>query len=141
MEKVVWAGTHQPSFAAAAESLAVLAGQSLSAKQVRRITTYVGADRVAERREQVDAFTKKTLMERTTLKPGIVPPDVGVLMLDNGMHQRRDHFGEPGKKTHWKQETGGLALSMTSAVHEHDPCPEFPDWLFARDVVSDSPRL
>jgi len=141
MEKVVWAGTHQPSFAAAAESLAVLAGQSLSAKQVRRITTYVGADRVAERREQVDAFTKKTLMERTTLKPGIVPPDVGVLMLDNGMHQRRDHFGEPGKKTHWKQETGGLALSMTSEVHEHDPCPEFPDWLFASDVVSEIASL
>ena len=119
----------------------VLAEQSLSPKQVRRITTYVGEDRVAERREQVAAFTKKTLIERTTAKPGVEPPEVGVLMLDNGTHQRRDHFGEPGKKTHWKQETGGLALSMTSEVHEHDPCPEFPEWLFAADVVCEIANL
>ena len=96
---------------------------------------------MAERREQVAAFTNKTLMERTTAKPGVAPPEVGVLMLDNGTHQRRDHFGEPGKKTHWKQETGGLALSMTSEVHEHDPCPEFPDWLFDSDVVAEIASL
>jgi len=141
MQKVVWAGTHQTSFEAAAEALDVLAEQPLSAKQVRRITTYVGEDRVAERRAQVAAFTDKTLMQRTTVKPGVRPPEVGVLMLDNGTHQRRDHFGEPGKKTHWKQETGGLALSMTSEVHEHDPCPEFPDWLFDSDVVAEIASL
>ena len=141
MEKVVWAGTHHASFGAAAESLAVLAEQSLSAKQVRRITTYIGADRVAERREQVAEFTSKTLMERTAAKPGIEPPEVGVLMLDNGTHQRRDHFGAPDKKTHWKQETGGLALSMTSEVHERDPCPDFPNWLFASDVVTEIASL
>ena len=141
MQKVVWAGTHHTSFAAAAESLEVLAETPLSAKQVRRITTYVGEDRVAERREQVTAFKHKTLMERTTAKPGARPPEVGVLMLDNGTHQRRDHFGEPGKKTHWKQETGGLALSMTSEVHERDPCPDFPDWLFAGDVAAEIASL
>ena len=141
MQKVVWAGTHQPSFAAAAESMKFLAETGLSAKQGRRMTTYVGEDRVAERREQVAAFKNKTLMERTTAKPGVEPAEVGVLMLDNGTHQRRDHFGEPGKKTHWKQETGGLALSMTSEVHEHDPCPEFPDWLFASDVVAEIASL
>ena len=42
---------------------------------------------------------------------------------------------------HWKQETGGLALSMTSEVHEHDPCPNFPDWLFAGDVVAEIASL
>lgn len=68
-------------------------------------------------------------MERTTAKPGVEPPEVGVLMLDNGTHQRRDHFGTPDRKTHWKQETGGLALSMTSEVHQSDPAPDFPDWL------------
>jgi len=141
MQKAVWAGTHHPSFAAAAESLEVLAETPLSARQVRRITTYIGADRVAERREQVAAFTNETLMERTTAKPGVKPPEVGVLMLDNGTHQRRDHFGEPGKKTHWKQETGGLVLSMTSEIHERDPCPEFPDWLFASDVVAEIASL
>lgn len=141
MEKTVWAGTHHGSFAAGAESMKVLAETPLSAKQVRRITTLIGADRVAERRAQVAEFTEKTLMERTTPKPGVAPPPVGVLMLDNGTHQRRDHFGEPGQKTHWKQETGGLALSMTSDVHEHDPNPEFPDWLFAKDVVAEIANL
>ena len=63
MEKVVWAGTHHGSFAAAAESIEVLAEQSLSAKQVRRITTYVGEDRVAERRDQIAEFTNKTLTQ------------------------------------------------------------------------------
>jgi hypothetical protein len=141
MQKVVWAGAHHPSFAAAAEALKILAETPLSESQVRRITTLIGEDRVAERREQVAAFTNKTLMERTTAKPGVAPPEVGVLMLDNGTHQRRDHFGEPGKKTHWKQETGGLVLSMTSEVHEHDPCPEFPDWLFDSDVVAEIASL
>ena len=119
----------------------VLAETSLSASQVRRITTHIGEDRVEERREQVVAFTNKTLMDRTTTKPGVAPPEVGVLMLDNGTHQRRDHFGEPGKKTHWKQETGGLLLSMMSEVHEHDPCPEFPGWLFDSDVVAEIASL
>ncbi len=141
MQKVVWAGTHHPSFSAATEALKILAETSLSESQVRRITTLIGEDRVAERREQVTAFTNKTLMERTTAKPGVAPPEVGVLMLDNGTHQRRDHFGEPGKKTHWKQETGGLVLSMTSEIHEHDPCPEFPDWLFDSDVVAEIASL
>lgn len=141
IQKAVWAGTRHTSFGAAAESMQELAECPLSAKQVRRITTCVGEDRVAERREQVTAFIGKTLMERTTPKPEVQAPDVGVLMLDNGMHQRRDHFGEPGKKTHWKQETGGLALSMSSEVHEQDPCPEFPDWLFGSDVVREIANL
>lgn len=62
-------------------------------------------------------------------------------MLDNGTHQRRDHFGEKRRKTHWKQETGGLALSMTSEVHAEDPCPEFPKWLFQSEVVAEIASL
>lgn len=141
MQKAVWAGTHLNSFGAAASSMAELAECSLSAKQVRRITTHVGEDRVAERRRQRDAFINKTLMERTSPKPGIKPPEVGALMLDNGMHQRRDHFGEPGSQSHWKQETAGLALSMTSDEHRHDPCPAFPEWLHGSDVVREIASL
>lgn len=132
---MVWAGTHHPSFAAGAKSVKVLAETPVSAKQVRRLTTLIGEDRVVERRAAVAAFTEKTLRERTEPKPDVEPPEVGVLMLDGGTHQRRDHFGESGVKTHWKQETGGLALSMTSEVHECDPCPEMPEWLFGGDVV------
>ena len=141
IEKAVWAGTRHASFAAAAESMQELAECPVSAKQVRRVTTQVGEDRVAERREQVAAFTNKTLMERTTPNSDVPAPDVGVLMLDNGVHQRRDHFGEQDAKTHWKQETGGLVLSMSSDVHEQDPCPEFPEWLYDGDVVAEIASL
>jgi hypothetical protein len=141
IEKAVWAGTRHASFVAAAESVDVLAETPVSAKQVWRVTTQAGEDRVAERRAEVAAFTGKTLMQRTSPKPGVAPPELGVLMLDNGMHQRRDHFGEPHAKTHWKQETGGLALSMTSEVHERDPSPEFPEWLFESDVVREIASL
>lgn len=137
----MWAGTHHGSFGMASKSLEELAECPLSAKQVRRITTQVGEDRVAERREQVAMFANKTLMDRTTAKPGVEPPPLGVLMLDNGTHQRRDHFGEKDAKTHWKQETGGLALSMLSEVHEEDPCPEFPEWLFDGDAVAEIANL
>ncbi len=137
IEKAVWAGTRHNSFAAAAESMQELAECPVSAKQVRRITAQVGEDRVAERREQVAAFTNKTLMERTTPNSDVQAPDVGALMLDNGMHQRRDHFGEQDAKTHWKQETGGLALSMSSEMHEEDPCPECPEWLFESEAVAE----
>ena len=111
MENVVWAGTHQPSFAAAAEALKVLTGTSLSESQVRRITTFIGEDRVAERREQIAAFTNKTLMERTTAKPGVAPPEVGVLMLDNGMHQRRDHCVVITAANAAKRRTGNRRLA------------------------------
>lgn len=141
IKKAVWAGTRHASFAAAAESMEELAECPVSAKQVRRITTQVGEDRVAERREQVAAFTNKTLMARTTARPDVEPLQLGVLMLDNGTHQRRDHFGEKDAKTHWKQETGGLALSMSSDVHEQDPCPEFPEWLFDGEVVAEIASL
>lgn len=141
IEKAVWAGTRHASFVAAAESVDVLAETPISAKQVWRVTTRAGEDRVAERRAQVAAFTGKTLVQRTSPKAGVAPPELGVLMLDNGMHQRRDHFGDPNATTHWKQETGGLALSMTSEVHECDPSPKFPDWLFESDVVREIASL
>jgi len=141
MQKAVWAGTHHSSFKMAAESVQVLAETPLSSKQVRRLTTMLGEDRVAERRKFVEDFRGKTLVERTSPKPGVTPPDVGALMFDNGTHQRRDHFGEKGRKTHWKQETGGLALSMTSEVHAEDPCSEFPEWLFQSEVVAEIANL
>jgi len=141
IQKVVGAGTRDSSFATAAASVRELAECTLSAKQVRRLTLQAGRERVAERRRQVTEFTGRTLMERTSAKPGVQPPEVGVLMLDNGLHQRRDHFGEPDRQTHWKQETGGLVLSMTSAVHAEDPCPDMPAWLFEGQVVREIANL
>jgi len=137
LEKVVWAGANLSSYGVGSEALEELAEVHLSAKQIHRITSRIGGDRVAERQQFVAEFAAKTLAERTTAKPGVALPEVGVVMLDNGTHQRRDQFKNPDANTHWKQETGGLVLSMTSEVHASDPCPDLPDWLVQSDAVAE----
>lgn len=137
LEKVVWAGANLSSYEFGSDALKELTEVDLSTKQIHRLTSRVGEDRVAERQQFVAEFAAKPLAERTTAKPGVPPPEVGVVMLDNGTHQRRDQFQDPEAKTHWKQETGGLVLSMTSEVHASDPCPELPDWLVQSDAVSE----
>ena len=137
LEKVVWAGANLTSYGFSSAALCELAEVPLSAKQIRRMTSQVGGARVAERQKFVAEFKAKTLVERTTPKPGIRPPEVGVVMLDNGTHQRRDHFNNPEADTHWKQEAGGVVLSMTSQVHASDPCPDLPAWLVQADVVAE----
>lgn len=137
LEKVVWAGANLSSYVFGSQALSQLADVNLSAKQIHRITSRVGSDRVAERERFVAEFAAKPLAERTSPKPGVKPPEVGVVMLDNGTHQRRDQFQNPEANTHWKQETGGLVLSMTSEVHASDPCPDLPDWLVQSDAVAE----
>jgi hypothetical protein len=137
LEKVVWAGANLSSYAFGSDALKELAEVHLSAKQIHRITSRIGGDRVAERKQFVAEFAAKTLVERTSPKPGIELPEVGVVMLDNGTHQRRDQFKNPDANTHWKQETGGLVLSMTSEVHTSDPCPDLPDWLVQSAAVAE----
>lgn len=137
----MWAGANLSSYLFGSQALAELAGVHLSAKQMHRITSRIGGDRVAERQQFVAEFAAKTLVERTSPKPGVTPPDVGVVMLDNGTHQRRDQFQNPDADTHWKQETGGVVLSMTSEVHAEDPCPDLPGWLVHSDAVAEMAGL
>ena len=137
LEKAVWAGANIAGYTMGSVALKELAEVSLSAKQLRRLTSQVGGDRVAERQQFVAEFAAKTLAERTTPKPGIEPPDVGVVMIDNGTHQRRDQFKNPEADTHWKQETGGVVLSMTSEIHADDPCPDLPAWLVHSEMVAE----
>jgi hypothetical protein len=137
LEKVVWAGANLSSYEFGSKALLELAEVDLSTKQIQRITSQIGGDRVAERQGFVAEFAAKPLAERTSAKPGVRPPEVGAVMIDNGMHQRRDQFKNPDANTHWKQETGGLVLSMTSEVHASDPCPDLPDWLVQSDAVAE----
>jgi hypothetical protein len=44
-------------------------------------------------------------------------------------------------KTHWREDKIGIVLSMTSEVHDHDPSPEFPEWLARADVVAQLAHL
>lgn len=47
----------------------------------------------------------------------------------------------PAAQTHWREDKIGIVLAMTSAVHDHDPSPEFPEWLARAEVVSQLAHL
>ena len=108
------------------------------------MTSQTGAERCDERAAAVDEFRDLPLVQRTSANPVADVPDVGVVMMDGGRHQRRDHFGQPrgsDRSTHWKEDKVGLCLSMQSDEHQHDPAPEFPDWLADAKVVREIARL
>ena len=136
LQNVVWAGANLKSFSQASDALQTLADIKLSAKRIRRVTEQVGQDRLEERQQQVAAFQQKPLMERLTSLADSDSPDLGVVMMDGGRYQRRDHFGEDDYEgTHWKEDKVGIVLHMSSKVHEADPHPEFPQWLARADVI------
>lgn len=142
LQKVVWAGANLKSFPQARAALKELADIELSPKQIRRMTAQVGQDRLDERVQQVEAFQHKPLMQRLASLPKIESPKLGVVMMDGGRYQRRDHFGEEDYDgTHWKEDKVGLVLHMHSAVHDSDPHPEFPEWLASAHVVREIASL
>ncbi len=142
LQRIVWAGANLSSFAQASTALEMLASIKLSSKQVRRITEQVGQDRLAERQQEVATFQERPLMERVTSRTKAPPVKLGVVELDGGRYQRRDHFGDENYTgSHWKEDKVGLVLHMTSEVHDSDPHPEFPEWLAHADVVREIAAL
>lgn len=158
---MVWAGATLGSYQQAAEALKELACVKVAPKQVQRITSQTGMDRVAERRQLVDEHRQRPLMTRVAAPPQVTPPDLAVVMMDGGRYQRRDDFREresvvaaaaavsqppsspdaSRRKTHWHEDKLGLVLSMKSHIHEQDPCPEFPEWLATAPVIAELAKL
>ena len=127
---------------------------SLAPKQVQRITSQIGSDRVDRRVEEVQKHRERPLMQRVTAAPQAERSELAVVMMDGGRYQRRDHFrnrgasarpgsssSEPEKKTHWREEKVGIVLSMQSDVSAEDPAPEFPEWLAGAGVVAEIAQL
>ena len=90
LEKSVWAGANLTSYEFGSAALSELAEVSLSAKQIRRMTSQIGGGRVAERQQFVAEFAAKTLVERI-LASGSHPqegyrPCLGIMRLGK-------HFG------------------------------------------------
>lgn len=167
LEKIVWSGANLGSYQHASKALLELAGVKLTVKQVQRITSQIGSDDVRQRQAQVTEHQRRTLMERLAAPPQVEPPDLGVVMMDGGRYQRRDHFrprqdttspaaetpsssdgrslgadsSSEASRTHWREDKVGIVLSMTSEVHDHDPTPEFPAWLAGAHVVSELAQL
>lgn len=167
LEKIVWSGANLGSYQHASNALQELAGVQLTVKQVQRISSQIGSDDVRQRQAHVTEHQGRTLMQRLAAPPGVTPPDLGVVMMDGGRFQRRDHFrprqgampseaetslladnvppdvaaGFETAQTHWREDKVGIVLSMTSEVHDDDPTPEFPGWLAEAKVVSELAQL
>lgn len=167
LEKIVWSGANLGSYQHASNALQELAGVQLTVKQVQRISSQIGSDDVRQRQAQVTKHQGRTLMQRLAAPTGVTPPELGVVMMDGGRFQRRDHFRSrqaatateaeaslpsdhvapdaaaelKTAKTHWREDKVGIVLSMTSEVHDHDPSPEFPGWLAEAQVVSELAQL
>lgn len=142
LQMTVWAGANLRSFPQAGDALRMLAGVNLSAKRVRRITEDVGQDRLDESRQAVSEFQAQPLMARLASPAAVAMPELGVVMMDGGRYQRRDHFGDENYDgSHWKEDKVGIVLRMHSQVHQSDPHPEFPSWLASAPVVAEIASL
>jgi hypothetical protein len=135
LAQVVYAGANAPSFARAAQDLRHLAGQAIAVKQVERLTRQVGAERVAERTAEVEAWRGRPLSDKHPLPEGVAPPDLAVVEMDGGRLQIRTppaaDAGAGGaaaaaRSGHWREDKVGCLLSMAGAVPGEDPCPEVP---------------
>jgi hypothetical protein len=133
LAQVVYAGAHAPSFARAAQDLRHLAGQAVAVKQVERLTRQIGAERVAERAAEIDAWRGRPLSAKGPLPEGAAPPGLAVVEMDGGRLQIRtpaaDAAAPPAAATrsrHWREDKVGCLLSMAGAVPGEDPCPEVP---------------
>jgi len=141
---MVWAGSHLGSYAMAEEAMHKLVGVPISARRIRRVVEQIGAERVAERKLSVEQFQAMGLPQQQAGSKAFTPPEIGVISMDGGRYQRRDHFGDkdrPPDTNHWKEDKVGCLLSMTGSLHESDPTPEFPAWLATSSAVAELAKM
>jgi hypothetical protein len=137
LERVIYAGIHQPSFERASQALLHLADLHIPTKQVERLTQKIGTERGAERDAAVRAYAALPLTQRKALPPGVAAPDLAVVQPDGGRLQILDRSAAgaaataaPGISTpasHWREDKVGLLATMTSDVSAEDPCPTIPE--------------
>jgi hypothetical protein len=144
LQKAVWAGSNLGSFSMAEKAIDELVGVSISAKRIRRVVDQIGGERVAEREAAVVYFEEMDLPKQQVGSQAVAPPQVGVISMDGGRYQRRDHFGQkdrPSNQNHWREDKVGCLLSMTSSVHPTDPTPQFPEWLASSSTIRELAQI
>ena len=132
----------------------VLAELTVSDKQVRRVCKRIGAERVAERDAAVSKYQALPLTQRKDVPAPLKAPEVAVVGVDGGRLQIFERAAqkpaaliaaepivaeeiqddvaipEPSvaakKPLHWREDKIGLLLTMQSATHASDPCPQVP---------------
>jgi hypothetical protein len=141
---MVWVGSNLSSYAMAAEAMRELAGLSISPPRIRRAIEQVGAERVAERTAAVERFKNMAIPKQHAGSSAVEAPEIGVISMDGGRYQRRDHFGQPDRspdQNHWREDKVGCLLSMAGTVHESDPTPELPAWLATSSTVAELAKI
>ena len=140
LQKIVFAGAHQPSFASAAVALEQLADLTVSTKAVERLTQRIGTERCRQRDEQARAYHARPLIERKGAPEGVEPPQVATVMVDGGRLQILDRTAreateqegppditeKPQRSGHWREDKIGLLICMESTECSVDPTPEIP---------------
>lgn len=131
LERVTYLGTKLPSFRDAYEAMNKILRTTINEKRVERTTERIGGERVAQRQEQISAWSELKLTEKIVAPPGVKPPDVVSVMADGGRLQLRDP--NPDAKSHWHEYKCGLLQSLSSEVSASDPCPQIPDFFLNRE--------
>jgi hypothetical protein len=131
LRRVIYAGTHHPSFAQGSQALRHLADLDVPTKQVERLTQGIGHERCAERDAAVADYLELPLTERKGVPPGVAAPALAVVQCDGGRLQIRDRHAAPAPPpgapvSHWREDKVGLLATMTSPAGAVDPCPELP---------------
>jgi hypothetical protein len=148
---MVWAGSNLGSYQMAEDAARQLAEQNISAGRIRRQVQLVGDARVVEREQAVAEFKAIDLPSRRRGSSHQEAPQVAVVMMDGGRYQRRDNFAargqsqpratKDGSTTHWRETKVGCLLSMTSDVHQQDPCAQIPAAFAHASVVQELAKI
>ena len=102
-------------------------------KRIERLTERIGRERVLERDADVEAWQRRTLVEKEAAPPGVKAPAVAGLMPDGGRLQLCEKNEE--STTHWHEYKAACLLELDSKTHEIDPCPDVPDVFMQRDHI------
>jgi hypothetical protein len=124
VERLAYLGAKLPSFRDAHEALDVLLRTKLSEKRVERQTERIGEERVAQRQAAIEAWSRRTLLEKKVAPAGVKPPAVAAVLADGGRLQLRERNAEASSR--WHEYKAGVLQGLASDVHAADPCPEIP---------------
>ena len=131
LEHITYLGTKLPSFHDAYEAVNKILRTTITEKRVERITERIGGERVAQRQEQVSAWSELKLTEKVAAPPGVKAPVAVSVMADGGRLQLRDP--NPDAKSHWHEYKCGALQSVSSEVSASDPCPQIPSFFLNRE--------
>lgn len=132
-KKLTYLGTVLSSFPQAQRATEAILEDAFGIKRIERLTERIGRERVLERDADVEAWQRRTLVEKEAAPPGVKPPAVAAVMPDGGRLQLCEKNEE--SSTHWHEYKAACLLELDSITHETDPCPDVPEVFLQRDHI------